>query len=140
MERDEASGEVSAEAKQLQAEIFEGRLYTAKSVAYILNLDTSSILRMVRNGELAALKIGRQYQIPDSEVRAYTKRAQDEEIGKVRLARIRREVVAKAAVLRKDSGVARRVGITLCTNCTCDVLVHLHNRAWDGYARGRPPG
>lgn len=129
--------EPSQDAKQLRDEIYEDPLYSAADVAYVLSLDTSSVLRMIRNGELAALKIGRQYQIPRSEVRSYIKRAQDEEIGKIRVARAQREVREKATRLLKDANVARRIGITLCTNCTCDVLVELDTGSQYGIWRGR---
>ena len=45
-----------------------GRYYTPEEVAEMYRLDSSTIRRWIRTGRLAALKPGRDYRIPESEV------------------------------------------------------------------------
>lgn len=53
-----------------------GQDFTAEDTAFILSLDRSTILRYLRDGDLPGYQIGREWRIPEGELRAAVKRMQ----------------------------------------------------------------
>lgn len=48
-----------------------GALMTVAEVASALRVSKMTIYRLIRNGELAALRVGRSFRVPEPEFRAY---------------------------------------------------------------------
>src|SRR5919201_4299947 len=120
--------EPSEDAKRLRQEIFSDPLLDATSAAHVLGVDTSTILRRIRNDEIVAIKLGREYQIPQSELRAYIERAKEEESRRIRTARVKRNVQEKVEKFRSTPALARSWGVGVCPNCVIHVLV---KREWE---------
>lgn len=54
------------------AELMEWR--TRKQVADLMNVSPQTVTREILRGNLQAVKVGRQYRIPDASLREYVKR------------------------------------------------------------------
>jgi excisionase family DNA binding protein len=57
----------------------EDRYWTPKQIADRLQVDVHTINRWIREGKLKAIRLGKQYRIPDSEIRAFIERSTREE-------------------------------------------------------------
>lgn len=47
------------------------KVYTADEVAYTLRVSTETVYRLIKNGEIRALKVGRNYRIPEDALVEY---------------------------------------------------------------------
>lgn len=72
----------SKRAKQLRDEIL-GSTFTIDEAAYVLGLDRSTVAKYVRGGVLGAIQIGREWRIPENEIRSYVTRMASESSAKV---------------------------------------------------------
>lgn len=48
------------------------KLYTAKQVADLLQINVHTVLRFIREGKIKAIKVGREYRIKQSMLDLYT--------------------------------------------------------------------
>lgn len=48
-----------------------GGLLTVGEVAVVLRVSTMTVYRLIKNGELAALRVGKSYRITESELQSY---------------------------------------------------------------------
>ena len=53
------------------------RLLSAKEVAVLLQTSRVQVRRMIQSGELAALKVGREYRIPLEALQAFVQKSLD---------------------------------------------------------------
>jgi excisionase family DNA binding protein len=51
--------------------LVDEKLYTPREVAEYLRVDTNTIYRWLRDGKLGGAKIGRDYRISESQLRAF---------------------------------------------------------------------
>lgn len=49
----------------------ERRLLTVAEVADVLRVSTMTVYRLIKNGEIAAIRVGKSYRISESELQAY---------------------------------------------------------------------
>ena len=48
-----------------------GRLLTVAEVADVLRVSTMTVYRLIKNGEIAALRVGKSYRIAEPELQSY---------------------------------------------------------------------
>src|SRR5438552_14244713 len=63
----------SQRARALREEIF-GSALTLDEVAYILSLDRTTVAKYLRESTIAGFQIGREWLVPEEELRAYVRR------------------------------------------------------------------
>ena len=60
----------------------EDHLYTPKEVSLALRISVVTVSRAIRNGKLAAFRVGGQWRIPGSEINNFIYRATDSALRK----------------------------------------------------------
>jgi excisionase family DNA binding protein len=90
----------SARAKALRDEIF-GSALTLDEAAYVLGLDRTTVAKYLRENSLVGFQIGREWLIPEDELRAFVRRTIEQR---------RAEASAATLGLRQREGPHLRVG------------------------------
>lgn len=49
----------------------QGRLFTVAEVADVLRVSTMTVYRLIKGGELKAIRVGKSYRIGDGELQSY---------------------------------------------------------------------
>jgi len=57
--------------KRLDSPLSEVRFLTVAEVAALMRVSKMTVYRLVHSGELAAVRVGRSYRVPDTAVHAY---------------------------------------------------------------------
>jgi excisionase family DNA binding protein len=66
--------ELAAPCPTCGTEVAEQRWFTPKQVAEILNTSTMTVYRLINDGALLAIRVGRQLKVDPVEVRAFERR------------------------------------------------------------------
>jgi excisionase family DNA binding protein len=88
--------QASSTAESLKKELF-GTDLSVEDVAYVLDLDKSTVLRYLREGRLFGFQIGREWRIPESALRDYKTKIIEERTHTIRRAEAERRVDEKLA-------------------------------------------
>ena len=88
MDEGDRSG-LSDRARQLKAELLGEFSLTVDDVAGILEVERSTIYRYIQDGALAALKIGREFRLSETDVRGFLEALVERERERVRSLRLR---------------------------------------------------
>jgi excisionase family DNA binding protein len=108
----------SEEAQQLRRQITENDpIYDVTDVAHVLGIEQSSVLRHIRNGDLVATKLGKNYRIRKSELTAFRERVEAEAAEEARRTRIRRDVARRMEEYKAKPATAKAWTAIQCDNC-----------------------
>lgn len=58
-------------AKRIDSPLSEVRFLTVAEVAALMRVSKMTVYRLVHSGELAAVRVGRSFRVPDTAVHAY---------------------------------------------------------------------
>jgi len=114
--------EPSELAKKLRKELLEREtVLNVADVAYVIDRDESTVLRLIRSGDLPAVKRGREYEITESDLREYSERLTRKQREQVRIKQVTRDVQEEFERLR-NTPAARYWAYVSCTNCGRRIL------------------
>jgi len=114
--------EPSELAKRLRAEFLaQGNTLNVADVAHVIDRDESTVLRLIRSGDLPAVKRGREYEIAESDLREYTERLARKQREQARIKQITREVAENYEHIRSTPAAQYWAYLT-CINCGRSVL------------------
>jgi excisionase family DNA binding protein len=111
-------------AKKLREELFakQGQTLNVIDAAHVVDRDASTVLRLIRSGDLAATKRGREYEIAESDLREYVERAEHQRREQIRIGRIKREVQKEYEEIR-GTPAAEFWSHIVCPDCRNNVLL-----------------
>lgn len=121
------SGTPTERAEALKAELFGSDL-TVAEVAHILDVDRTTVLRYLRDDELFGYQIGREWRIPEHDLRAYRSRIIDARRREMGHAAGESKIELLLPRLNQNAieGEAPPHAKIWCSKCTGPVLGELH--------------
>lgn len=118
-----AKREPSPLARKLRQEFVDGAtMLNVADVAHAIDRDESTVLRLIRSGELPAVKRGREYEITEEDLRAYVDVSRQEQREKTRIKRLERQEKEEYQRLRGTPAAGNRAYLP-CDNCGRKVLL-----------------
>jgi excisionase family DNA binding protein len=114
--------EVSEQARLFKERMIPPDSFNVVDVAYILGVDSSSVLRYIRAGDLFATNVGREYLVAEQDLRNYMEGQQSRRREKQRVARIRREVMAVYHRV-KNTPAAEDLTLATCRHCGHETIL-----------------
>ena len=69
--RDSASGKAAREAGQADGQPPRAQFLTVAEVASLMRVSKMTVYRLVHNGELPAVRVGKSFRVPEKAVHAY---------------------------------------------------------------------
>lgn len=124
----EASRQSDELVEKLRQEL-TADLLTADQVARVLKLERSTVLRYLRDHQLVGFQLGRQWMIPEAEVRAFVQRQADREREAAKLAASEAEVKRKFELWSKTKR-HQKWDIYQCYDCGNNTLL-VHDELQD---------
>jgi excisionase family DNA binding protein len=92
------AGTPTERAESLKAELFGSDLSVAE-VAHILDVDRTTVLRYLRDNEIFGYQLGREWRIPEYEIRAYRDRLMEARRTEVRHASVGADIDKRLPLL-----------------------------------------
>src|SRR5438309_840769 len=117
--------EPSERAKQLRQRNEEDPSHNVSDAAYFLNVDESTVLRLIRNGDIAATKLGKEYRIRESELLDFQRRTDEDAREEARQARARRRFQELYLARRTNPVTAAHWAHIICRTCGDSGLLQL---------------
>lgn len=130
-------------AKKLRGELFatQEKTLNVTDVAHVLDRDESTVLRIIRSGDLPATKRGREYEIAESDLREYVERKEQQRREDISRGRIKREVQEEYEQIR-GTPAADWWSYQICPDCRSPMLLRARRPAgspeywcWHGTCR-----
>jgi excisionase family DNA binding protein len=85
-------------------------------VAHVLGVDVSTVRRYIRDGHLAAVRVGQELIIMEEDVRAFVEAQREKKRENQRVARVRQEIDEYIRNVR-STPLAQEVALTYCPKC-----------------------
>jgi excisionase family DNA binding protein len=101
--------------------------FSVVDVAYILDVDRSSVLRYIRAGTLFATNVGREYLVTEQDLQSYIEGQQSRRREKQKAARIRRDVMEVYNRV-KNTPAAEELTLATCRHCGHETILQ---RDWE---------
>src|SRR5579864_862017 len=120
----------SERARALREKLFPSDGYNVVDVGHVLGVDSSTVRRYIRDGELIAAKVGKEYIVTEQDLCDYVERQIARKREQQRIGRVKREVEAHYQQVR-GTVAAHRWRYTTCYDCASPVMLH-----YDGFDEG----